>query len=129
MRRVAHAIDADAADERVCRWLHEQAQSAAIARTAKDAPGAGDTTLVAVAMDGKVIRNTIAPGGTEGSEIKLFSALLHEQAIVIAQRRVRRGHQRDHPGGRPAGGGRPDECGGHRGCPRTPNTPPPRTSR
>lgn len=44
--------------------------------------------LVAVAMDGKVIRNTIAPGGREGSEIKLFSALLHEEAIVIAQRRI-----------------------------------------
>lgn len=63
-------------------------RSVAIARTAQDVVGAGDTLLVAVAMDGKVICNTIAPGGTEGSEIKLFSALLHEQAIVIAQRRI-----------------------------------------
>jgi len=44
--------------------------------------------LVAVAMDGKVVRNTIAPGGGEGGEIKLFSALRHDQAIVIAQRRI-----------------------------------------
>lgn len=41
-----------------------------------------------MAMDGKVIRNTIAPGGAAGSEIKLFSALLHEEAIVIAQLRI-----------------------------------------
>jgi hypothetical protein len=88
MRRIAHGIDADAADERVCRWLREHALTAAIARIAQDATGPEDTTLVAVAMDGKVIRNTIAPGGAEGSEIKLFSALLHEQAIVIAQRRI-----------------------------------------
>lgn len=88
MRRIAHGIDADAADERVCRWLREHALTAAIARTVQDTTGSGDTTLVAVAMDGKVIRNTIAPGGDQGSEIKLFSALLHEQAIVIAQRRI-----------------------------------------
>lgn len=88
MRRIAHAINADAADERVCRWLREQAQAAAIARTAQDATGPEGAALVAVAMDGKVIRNTIAPGGAEGSEIKLFSALLHEEAIVIAQRRI-----------------------------------------
>jgi hypothetical protein len=67
MRRIAHGIDADAADERVCRWLREHALTAAIARTAQDATGPDDTTLVAVAMDGKVIRNTIAPGGAEGS--------------------------------------------------------------
>jgi predicted transposase YbfD/YdcC len=69
MRKLAHAIDADAADARVCRWLR-------------------DTALVAVAMDGKVVRNTIAPGGSEGGEIKLFSALRHDQAVVIAQRRI-----------------------------------------
>jgi predicted transposase YbfD/YdcC len=91
MRRIAHGIDADTADERVCRWLREHALTPAIARTAQDATGPDDTTLVAVAMDGKVIRNTIAPGGAEGSEIKLFSALLHEQAIVIAQRRIPNG--------------------------------------
>ena len=44
--------------------------------------------LVGVAMDGKVIRNTIAPGHPEGSEIKLFSALLHSEAVVIAQLRI-----------------------------------------
>lgn len=31
MRRVAHDIDADAADEQVCRWIREQAEVGAIA--------------------------------------------------------------------------------------------------
>jgi predicted transposase YbfD/YdcC len=92
IRRVAHGIDADATDARVCRWLREQATVAAIARRAGGVGGVGgvgaDAGLVAVAMDGKVVRNTIAPGGGEGTEIKLFSALLHEEAIVIAQHRI-----------------------------------------
>ena len=88
MRRLAHDIDADAADARVCAWIHAEATAAAIARSTGDTDGGAVGKLVAVAMDGKVIRNTIAPGGREGSEIKLFSALLHEEAIVIAQRRI-----------------------------------------
>jgi predicted transposase YbfD/YdcC len=61
-----------------------------IARNARSAGdvGAGGGAFVAVAMDGKVVRNTIAPGGGEGGEIKLFSALRHDEAIVIAQRRI-----------------------------------------
>jgi predicted transposase YbfD/YdcC len=91
MRRVAHSIDADAADAQVCAWLHAAARAAALAAaiaTSADGDAGGD--LVAVAMDGKTIRNTMGPGGApgEGGEIRLFSALLHEQAIVIAQRRV-----------------------------------------
>jgi predicted transposase YbfD/YdcC len=92
MRRLAHDIDADAADARVCRWMREQATAVAFARHTSEAPDAdvdaGDSGLVGVAMDGKVVRNTIAPGGAEGGEIKLFSALLHEEAVVIAQRRI-----------------------------------------
>jgi predicted transposase YbfD/YdcC len=84
LRRIAHGIDADRADERVCRWMSDQASALALVRAADPR----ETRLVAVAMDGKVIRNTIPPDGAEGSEIKLFSALLHEQAIVIAQRRI-----------------------------------------
>jgi predicted transposase YbfD/YdcC len=90
MRRLAHDIDADATDARVCRWLRERAQTAVIARNAGGAGdvGAGGGMLVAVAIDGKVIRNSIAPGGGEGGEIKLFSALRHDEAVVIAQRRI-----------------------------------------
>lgn len=91
MRRLAHEIDADAADAQVCQWMRQQAAATVIARQADITASAdfpADSGLVAVAMDGKVVRNTIAPGGAEGSEIKLFSALLHEQAVVIAQRRI-----------------------------------------
>lgn len=87
IRRIAHDIDADAADEQVCRWMREQAEAAAIAeRSASGVPGVRG--LIGVAMDGKTVRNTVAPGGPEGSEVKLFSAMLHSEAIVIAQLRV-----------------------------------------
>ena len=87
MRRMAHDIDADAADRRVGAWLHAQATAAAIA-AGRDPNADSVAGLVGLAIDGKVIRNTIAPGGAAGSEIKLFSALLHDEAIVIAQLRI-----------------------------------------
>lgn len=87
MRRMAHDVDADAADRRVGAWLHAQATAAAIAAGRGSDAGAG-AGLIGLAMDGKVIRNTIAPGGAAGGEIKLFSALLHDEAIVIAQLRI-----------------------------------------
>jgi predicted transposase YbfD/YdcC len=90
IRRVAHDIDADAADEQVCRWLREQAAAAALARGVDAAEG-DDHGLVGVAMDGKTVRNTVAPGDPEGSEVKLFSAMLHREAVVIAQLRVPEG--------------------------------------
>jgi predicted transposase YbfD/YdcC len=87
IRRVAHGIDADAADQQVCRWMRERAAAVAVAMTSAAAP-AGDHGLIGVAMDGKTVRNTIAPGSPEGSEVKLFSAMLHSEAIVIAQLKV-----------------------------------------
>jgi predicted transposase YbfD/YdcC len=90
IRRVAHDIDADAADERVCRWMREHARAAALAQCA-DAAGGEGHELIGVAMDGKTVRNTVAPDGLEGSEVKLFSAMLHSEAVVIAQLRVPEG--------------------------------------
>jgi predicted transposase YbfD/YdcC len=87
IRRIAHEIDAAAADELVCRWLRGQAAAAALARSASAAEG-DNHGLIGVAMDGKTVRNTVAPGDPEGSEVKLFSAMLHSEAIVIAQLRV-----------------------------------------
>jgi predicted transposase YbfD/YdcC len=94
IRRVAHEIDADAADEQVCRWVRERVQEHAVATTvlaAHAGANAGGSDLVGVAVDGKTVRNTIAPGGPEGSEVKLFSAMLHREAVVIAQLRVPEG--------------------------------------
>ena len=90
MRRIAHDIDADAADQRICEWLRAEAMAEAIADHARGA-GHGDggarAGLVAVATDGKTIRNTGRPG-VDGEEIRLFSALTHAESVVIAQRRV-----------------------------------------
>ncbi|MQA63420.1 MAG: ISAs1 family transposase [Actinophytocola sp.] len=87
IRRIAHDIDANAADEQVCRWLREQVAATAIAedRDHADPDGHG---VIGVAMDGKTIRNTLGPSGPEGGEVKLFSAMLHREAVVIAQLRV-----------------------------------------
>lgn len=87
IRRVAHDIDADAADEQVCRWMREHAAAATLARAAGAGEG-GDHGLIGVAMDGKTVRNTVAPGDPEGSEVKLFSAMLHREAVVISQVRI-----------------------------------------
>jgi predicted transposase YbfD/YdcC len=84
IRRIAHAIDADAADQQVSAWLRAEAMTATIAGDANHATPEG---LIAVAMDGKTVRNTCLPG-TEGTEIKLFSALTHTEAVVIAQVRI-----------------------------------------
>lgn len=70
--------------------MREQSAAAALARRAGDAEDDGHG-LVGVAMDGKTVRNTIAPGDPEGGEVKLFSAMLHREAIVIAQLRVPEG--------------------------------------
>jgi DDE_Tnp_1-associated/Transposase DDE domain len=87
IRRIAHDIDTDAADEQVCRWMREQAKAAAIAASSTTT-GAGEHGLIGLAIDGKVVRNTVSPGDPEGSEVKLFSAMLHAEAIVNAQLRV-----------------------------------------
>ncbi|WP_190816281.1 transposase family protein [Saccharopolyspora pogona] len=65
IRRVAHDIDADAADEQVCRWMREQVRDyavvAALAQSAAEAGADDDHELVGVAMDGKTVRNAVAP--------------------------------------------------------------------
>ncbi|WP_285510010.1 transposase family protein, partial [Actinokineospora sp. NBRC 105648] len=64
MRRIAHEVDADDADERVCAWFRAEAMTRAVAgRVGRRVPG----TMVAVAMDGKTIRNSARPG-IEGGE-------------------------------------------------------------
>lgn len=81
LRRVVEDIDADAADLLVCQWIARRAQPR------PDTPGDRDThPRRGLAMDGKTVRRSGA-GDPEGN-VKLFSAMLHEQAVVIAQIRV-----------------------------------------
>jgi predicted transposase YbfD/YdcC len=76
LRRVTEAIDADAADRLVCQWIADRAHT----------PHDSDSVRRGIAMDGKVVRNSGA--GHHDDNVKLFSAMLHDQAIVIAQLRI-----------------------------------------
>src|SRR5947199_5015320 len=82
LRRVVEDIDVDAADLLVCQWVADRARRG-------DSDGDGDAAtdgLWGLAMDGKVVRRSGA--GNPGDNVKLFSAMLHNQAVVIAQLRV-----------------------------------------
>lgn len=89
IRRVVEGIDAAHADALVGRWL-AACVNAARARTAatgeamcdREPPEAVDW-LDGLAIDGKTIRNSAAPGG--GADMRLFSALLHREQVVINQ--------------------------------------------
>lgn len=76
---------AEATDQRVCAWLRRRAAAPASTdgMTSRD----GDELLVGVAMDYKTVRNTPVPGEF-GGEVRLFSAMLHQEAVVLAQLRV-----------------------------------------
>jgi predicted transposase YbfD/YdcC len=80
--RIVADIDAGHADARVGAWLSE----CVAARRARhgDQPGLpeGVDWLDGLAIDGKTIRNSAAPGGID---VKLFSALTHREQVVIAQ--------------------------------------------
>jgi predicted transposase YbfD/YdcC len=84
IRRVAESVDAQAADLLVCQWLRERA--AAVADNSRPAAGQDSDGLFGVALDGKTVRNSGA--GRPEENVKLFSAMLHDEAIVIAQLRV-----------------------------------------
>ena len=81
--RIVAEVDAGHADARVGAWL---AKCVAAHRTRRggqqpDLPEGADW-LDGLAIDGKVIRNSAAPGGVN---VKLFSALTHREQVVIAQ--------------------------------------------
>ncbi len=80
--RVVADIDAEHADARVGVWLAE-CVGAYRARCGQR-PGVPDGLewLDGLAIDGKTVRNSAAPGGID---VKLFSALTHHEQVVIAQ--------------------------------------------
>jgi hypothetical protein len=82
LRRVTEDIDVHAADLLVCQWIAERARGA---------DGGADDDVAAdkrwgLAMDGKTVRRSGA--GNPDGNVKLFSAMLHDEAVVIAQVRV-----------------------------------------
>jgi predicted transposase YbfD/YdcC len=80
--RIVAGIDAAHADARVGAWLAECVTCRRQHR--RGPPGLPDDVdwLDGLAIDGKVVRNSAAPGGVD---VKLFSALTHREQVVIAQ--------------------------------------------
>lgn len=66
-------LDGQAADLLVGRWITDRARRVR---------GDGDVGGGGVALDGKVVRNS---GGGGYAGVRLFSAMVHGQAVVIAQ--------------------------------------------
>jgi hypothetical protein len=88
IRRVVEDIDAAHADALVGAWLADcvttaRAKAAATSDPRPD-PQVGEPVdwLDGLAIDGKTVRNSAAPGGMN---VRLFSALLHREQVVIAQ--------------------------------------------
>jgi hypothetical protein len=79
LRRVTEDIDVDAADLLVCQWIAQR-----IKPNADD--GGQESGRWGLAMDGKVVRRSGA--GDPDNNVKLFSAMRHEQAVIIAQLRI-----------------------------------------
>jgi predicted transposase YbfD/YdcC len=74
VRRVLTVVDAGAADRLVGAWLAALAVS-------------GGVGLLGLAMDGKTVCRSGGPDGEVGN-VRLFSAMLHREAVVVAQVRV-----------------------------------------
>ena len=71
LRTLIQRLDADALDELTGGWLRALAEA-----------GRLQGLLTAIAIDGKWLR------GVADGQVKLFAALLHEQKVIIAQRRI-----------------------------------------
>jgi DDE_Tnp_1-associated/Transposase DDE domain len=71
LRTLIQDLDADALDELIGGWLRELAEA-----------GRLRGLLTAIAIDGKWLR------GVADGQVKLFAALLHEEKVIIAQRRI-----------------------------------------
>jgi predicted transposase YbfD/YdcC len=71
IRTLLHLIDAEILDEILGGWLRDLADA-----------GRLDGVLTAIAIDGKWLR------GVLDGQVKLFSAMLHEEKAVIAQHRI-----------------------------------------
>ena len=97
IRTLLHLIDAEVLDEVLGGWLRDLADA-----------GRLDGLLTAIAVDGKWLR------GVLDGQVKLFSAMLHEEKAVIAQVRVPDEHHRVHPGQGTARHRGPGERGRHR---------------
>src|SRR5450756_2655922 len=117
IRRTVTSVDAAEADVLVGRWLAEQVRAGRLA--ARQVP-----TCTALALDGKTLKGSWAEVNTGSGKVRLFSALVHREGVVVGQRTIP-ADTNELTGGRPAAGRgrrashrrqrRPDRDRHHRG--------------
>lgn len=81
IRRTVKSVDADEADVLVGRWLAEQVRAGRLA--AGQVP-----TFTALALDGKTLKGSWAELNTGSGKVRLFSALVHSEGVVVGQRTI-----------------------------------------
>lgn len=81
IRRTVKSIDADQADLLVGRWLMDQVRAGRL--SADQVP-----TFTAIALDGKTLRGSWAELNTGTGKVRLFSALVHSEGVVVGQRTI-----------------------------------------
>jgi len=104
IRRTVKSVDADEADVLVGRWLAEQVRAGRLA--ARQVP-----TFTALALDGKTLKGSWAEVNTGSGKVRLFSALVHREGVVVGQRTIP-ADTNELAGGRPAAGRRAGQIGG-----------------
>jgi predicted transposase YbfD/YdcC len=77
LRRAIRSVDAHALDTAVSGWLHTQVSAGRLST--------GQLTALVIALDGKTVRGA---KDTNGNQLHLFAALVHDEATVIAQHPV-----------------------------------------
>jgi predicted transposase YbfD/YdcC len=78
LRRVLVRVDGDGLDTAISAWIEHS--------TPGPDPGEGVDGLVAIAVDGKTLRGTVARAG--GAGVHLLAALAHQRGTVVGQRHV-----------------------------------------
>lgn len=81
IRRIVKSIDADEADTLVGRWLFAQVRAG---RLHADQVAA----FTAIAIDGKTLKGSWAECNTGTGKVRLFSALVHSEGVVVGQRAI-----------------------------------------
>jgi hypothetical protein len=81
IRRTLKQVDADEADALVGGWLIEQLRAGRL--SAGQVP-----RRTAIALDGKTLRGAWGEVNTSNGKVRLFSALVHGEGVVVGQRTI-----------------------------------------
>lgn len=81
IRRTLKQVDADEADALVGGWLMEQLRAGRM--SADQVP-----RWTAIALDGKTLKGAWAELNTSTGKVRLFSALVHGEGVVVGQRNI-----------------------------------------